>query len=67
MAGADDLEVIEPSDDDLRAAFDAAVAYSGVTWEELQAQGRVDRFSSDAAEYAWFIASSIAPHLPTGG
>ena len=65
MAGQEDryhdIEVDVLDEAGVSAAIDNALARAGHTWEELQHQAEVGRFSSVIAQRAWFVVSSLEP------
>ncbi len=64
MSNHDDIHLELMDDSDVRKAIDNALAAAECTWEELQEQAAVGRFSSEIARRAWFVVSSLA--APTG-
>lgn len=57
--GYSDIEVEVLDDAGVREAIGNALALAGCSWEELQEQARVGRFSSEIARRAWFVVSSL--------
>jgi hypothetical protein len=57
--GYPDIEVELLDDAGVREAIDNALALAGFTWEELQEQASVGRFSTEIARRAWFVVSSL--------
>ena len=57
--GYSDIEVEILDDEGVRQAIDNALALAGCTWDELQEQARIGRFSTEVARRAWFVVSSL--------
>lgn len=57
--GYSDIEVEILDDEGVREAIDNALALAECTWDELQEQARVGRFSTEVARRAWFVVSSL--------
>ena len=57
--GFSDIEVQVLDDAGVREAIDNALALAGCTWEELQEQASIGRFSTEIARRAWFVVSSL--------
>ena len=53
-----DVEVLD--EQGVREYIDAALALAGHTWEELQNQARVGKFTTEVAREAWFVVSTFA-------
>lgn len=56
----DDVEFA--SDDDVRAGVERALAELGLTYEELAAQAKEGKFSSERARLTWFMISPDVEH-----
>ena len=48
----------------VREAVDNALALAGCSWEELQAQAKAGRFTSEVARKVWFAVSSLVEPSP---
>lgn len=57
--GYSDIEVEILDDEGVREAIDNALALAECTWDELQEQARIGRFSTEVARRAWFVVSSL--------
>ncbi len=61
----DDIEYEILDEEGVREAVDNALALAGCTWEELQAQAKAGRFTSEIARSVWFAVSSLVEPSPT--
>jgi hypothetical protein len=56
-------DVVEfASDDDVRAGIARALGELGLTYDELEAQAKEGRFSSERARLTWFMISPDVEH-----
>ena len=55
-----DIEIEVLGEDGVSAVIDNALAEAQCSWEDLQEQARVGRFSSETARRSWFVVSSFA-------
>lgn len=54
-----EIEVDVLSEEDVEAAVEALLADLGLSFAELEAQGRADVFCSEKARLAWFSISAL--------
>ncbi len=59
---SDDEYVMEATEEDLRIAVARALEHCGLTWDELEAQGRSGDFESVSARIAWVAVGDLG-HL----
>ena len=60
MSSYDDIHIELLDESDAREAIENALDAAACTWEELEQQAESGRFSSDIAQRAWFVVSSLA-------
>ena len=59
-----DVEVQVLDDDGVQELINNALAEAGCSWEELQQQARVGRFTNETAREVWFVVSTFAEPSP---
>lgn len=59
-----DIEVQVLDDAGVKELIANALAEAGCSWEELQEQARVGRFTNETAREVWFVVSTFAEPSP---
>ena len=59
-----DVQVQVLNEEGVQELLANALAEAGCSWEELQEQARVGRFTNETAREVWFIVSTFAEPTP---